>query len=211
MAKQNRQSASDFGAGSGNRTAQVDRKTGETDISVRLNLDGSGRGEVSTGVEFFDHMLNSLSRHSLIDLQIRASGDLEVDAHHTVEDVGIVLGQALDKALGDRSGIRRYGSSSIPMDEALAEVSLDIGGRPYLVYQARFATERVGTFDIELVREFLLALSTHLKMNLHVTVPYGANTHHMAEAIFKALAVTLRAAVERDPRRSGIPSTKGQL
>jgi imidazoleglycerol-phosphate dehydratase len=194
-----------------NRTAEVTRKTGETDIRIRIDLDGQGRGNIATGVEFFDHMLNSLARHSLIDLDVQATGDLGVDAHHTVEDVGIVLGQAIDKALADRAGMRRYGSASVPMDEALASVALDIGGRPYLVYQARFATERVGSFDIELIREFLLALATHLKANLHVDVPYGANSHHIAEAVFKALAVALRQAVERDPRRSDVPSTKGQL
>lgn len=193
------------------RTAEVSRKTSETDIRVTVNLDGSGCGNIGTGVEFFDHMLSALSRHSLIDLDVRAAGDLGIDAHHTVEDVGIVIGQAIDKALGERAGIRRYGSSSVPMDEARADVAVDIGGRPYLVYNARYATDRVGNFDIELIREFLLALATHLKMNLHVNVPYGANTHHIAEAVFKALAVALRAAVEPDPRRTGIPSTKGQL
>lgn len=193
------------------RTAEVSRKTSETDIRVAVNLDGSGCGNISTGVEFFDHMLSALSRHSLIDLDVQATGDLGIDAHHTVEDVGIVIGQAIDKALGKRAGIRRYGSSSVPMDEARADVAIDIGGRPYLVYNARYATDRVGNFDIELIREFLLALATHLKMNLHVNVPYGANTHHIAEAVFKALAVALRAAVEPDPRRTGIPSTKGQL
>ena len=169
------------------RTAEVSRKTSETDITISVNLDGTGCGKIATGVEFFDHMLTSFSRHSLIDLAVRASGDLGIDAHHTVEDVGIVLGQAIDKALGERAGIRRYGSSSVPMDEALAQVALDIGGRPYLVYEARYATDRVGSFDIELIREFMLALATHLKMNLHVNVPYGANTHHIAEAIFKEI------------------------
>lgn len=193
------------------RTAEVSRKTSETDIRVAINLDGSGCGNISTGVEFFDHMLSALSRHSLIDLDVQATGDLGIDAHHTVEDVGIVIGQAIDQTLGQRAGIRRYGSSSVPMDEARADVAVDIGGRPYLVYNARYATDRVGNFDIELIREFLLALATHLKMNLHVNVPYGANTHHIAEAVFKALAVALRAAVELDSRRTGIPSTKGQL
>lgn len=193
------------------RTAEVTRTTGETDITVAVGLDGAGAAEIATGIGFFDHMLTLLARHSLVDLTVRAKGDLEVDAHHTVEDVGITLGQAIDRALGDRAGIRRYGSASVPMDEVLANVALDLGGRPYLVYDAEFAVDRIGAFDVELVREFLIALVNHAKMNLHVNVPYGANGHHIAEGIFKALARALRAAVESDPRSSGIPSTKGTL
>ena len=193
------------------RTAEVGRKTGETDITARINLDGTGRAEVASGVAFFDHMLTLLARHSLIDIALEARGDLAVDAHHTVEDVGIVLGQALDKALGDRAGIRRYGAAAVPMDEALCQTAIDLGGRPYLVYDAAFAAERVGEFDIELLREFLIALTNNVKMNLHIHVPYGANTHHIAEAIFKSLARALRTAVEPDPRSPGIPSTKGTI
>jgi len=193
------------------RTAEVKRKTGETDIAATVNLDGSGRAEVATGIGFFDHMLTLLARHSLIDVTVRAKGDLAVDAHHTVEDVGIVLGQAIDKALGDRAGVTRYGASAVPMDEALATAVIDLGGRPYLVYDARFPADQVGEFDIELIREFLIALANNVKMNAHVHVPYGANVHHVAEAIFKSLARAMRQAVEPDSRASGIPSTKGTL
>ena len=193
------------------RTAEVSRKTGETDITIGVNLDGTGAADVATGIGFFDHMLTLLARHSLIDVSVRAKGDLEVDAHHTVEDAGIVLGQALDKALGDRAGIRRYGQAAVPMDEALATSVIDLGGRPYLVYDAEYPAEQVGEFDIELVREFLIAMVNHVRMNLHVHVPYGANTHHIAEGIFKSLARALRQAVEIDPRAGGIPSTKGTI
>ena len=193
------------------RTAKAARQTGETDIAIQVNLDGAGTADISTGVAFFDHMLTLLARHSLIDLTVKARGDLAVDAHHTVEDIGIVLGQVIAEALGDRAGIGRYGAATLPMDEALCQVALDLGGRAYLVYDARFAADRVGEFDIELIREFLIALTNNLKMNLHIHVPYGANTHHIAEAIFKGLARALRAAVEPDPRSKGIPSTKGKL
>ena len=193
------------------RTAEVSRKTGETEITAWLNLDGVGRANATTGVGFFNHMLALLSKHSLVDLSLTAKGDLEVDAHHTVEDTGIVIGQALDRALGERAGIRRYGSSAVPMDEALAEAAVDLGGRPYLVYDAEFAAERVGEFDVELIREFLIALTSHARMTLHVRVPYGANVHHVAEAIFKSVARALREAVEPDPRQGGVPSTKGTL
>ena len=193
------------------RTAARQRKTAETDIDLQLNLDGSGQADVQTGIGFFDHMLSLLARHSLIDLALKARGDLQVDAHHTVEDTGIVLGLALAEALGARAGIRRYGSASLPMDEALANVSIDLGGRPYLVYDAEFPADRVGEFDVELIREFLLALVNNARLNLHVHVPYGANLHHIAEAIFKALALALRQAVELDPRSAAVPSTKGSL
>ena len=193
------------------RTAEVSRKTAETDVTAWVNLDGQGKAKVSSGIEFFDHMLALLARHSLIDLELKARGDLKVDAHHTVEDAGIVLGQALDQALGDRAGVRRYGAAAVPMDEALCLAAIDLGGRPYLVYDAEFPAARVGQFDVELIREFLIALTNNAKMNLHVHVPYGANTHHVAESIFKALARALRAAVEPDPRAAGVPSTKGKL
>jgi imidazoleglycerol-phosphate dehydratase len=193
------------------RSAEVSRKTAETDVTVRADLDGQGRAEIATGVGFFDHMLTLLARHSLIDLAVTARGDLKVDAHHTVEDVGIVLGQALEKALGDRAGITRYGAAAVPMDESLATAVVDLGGRPYLVYDARYPADQVGDFDIELINEFLLALVNNAKMNLHIHVPYGANVHHIAEAVFKSLARALRQAVEPDPRSKGIPSTKGKL
>jgi imidazoleglycerol-phosphate dehydratase len=193
------------------RTAEVARRTGETEIAAQVNLDGTGQAEVATGLGFFDHMLTLLARHSLIDLSVTARGDLAVDGHHTVEDVGITLGQALDQALGDRAGIVRYGSATVPMDETLATAAIDLGGRPYLVYMAEFPVDRIGDFDVELVREFLLALANNARMNLHVQTPYGANAHHLAEAIFKATARALRQAVEPDPRAKGIPSSKGTL
>ena len=193
------------------RTAEVARKTGETEIAATVNLDGAGRAQIATGIGFFDHMLALLARHSLIDLTVKATGDLQVDAHHTVEDVGIVLGQAIDRALGDRAGITRYGAAAVPMDEALATAVIDLGGRPYMVYDARYPADQVGEFDVELIREFLIALANNVKMNAHVHVPYGANVHHIAEAIFKSLARALRQAVEPDARVSGVPSTKGTL
>lgn len=176
-----------------------------------VNLDGNGKAEVETGVGFFDHMLELLARHSLIDINVHAEGDLDVDDHHTVEDVGIVLGKAIDQALGDKRGIRRYGWAMIPMDECLAQVAVDLSGRPAFVFNAAFAGERVGRFDTELVSEFLKTLATSARMTLHVNVPYGSNNHHIAEAIFKALARALREAVSRDPRDEGIPSTKESL
>jgi len=193
------------------RTAEVKRTTGETHVTVWLNLDGAGKADVSTGLGFFDHMLTLLARHSLIDMSVKAAGDLHVDGHHTVEDSGIVIGQALDKALGNRSGITRYGSATVPMDETLATVALDLGGRAYLVYDARYPVDRVGDFDVELIREFLIAMANNAKMNLHIHVPYGVNAHHIAEGVFKSLARALRQAVEPDPRVTGIPSTKGSL
>lgn len=194
------------------RTARVSRKTNETKIELSLNLDGSGRGAIVTGVGFFDHMLDLLSRHSLIDLDIKAQGDLHVDQHHTVEDVGLVLGQALEKALGDKRGIHRYGSATVPMDESLATVTVDLSGRPAYVYKVEFPRDAIGDFPVELVDEFLKAFATSAKMNLHVNVPYGTNNHHISEAIFKALARALRQAVEIDPRREDdVPSTKGSL
>jgi imidazoleglycerol-phosphate dehydratase len=193
------------------RTAQLSRQTQETRISLSLNLDGQGQAIIETGVGFFDHMLNLLARHSLVDLSLNAEGDLQVDAHHTVEDVGLVLGAALEQALGDKAGIVRYGWAMVPMDESLAQVALDLSGRPALVFNAQFKGNHLGGFSLELVREFFKALSNSAKMNLHINVPYGENNHHIAEAIFKAVAKALRQAVSLDPRSSAIPSTKGTL
>jgi imidazoleglycerol-phosphate dehydratase len=195
------------------RTAKVSRRTKETKIDLSINLDGTGRSSARTGVGFFDHMLDLLARHSLIDMEVAAEGDLHVDQHHTVEDVGIVLGQALEKALGDKRGIHRYGWSSVPMDETLAAVTIDLSGRPAFVFNVRFTGGSIGNnFPVELVEEFLKALATSAKMNLHVNVAYGTNNHHIAEAVFKSLAKSLRQAVDIDPRREGeVPSTKGSL
>ena len=194
-----------------NRTANISRNTKETQIALSLDLDGSGKGEIKTGVGFFDHMLDLFSRHSLIDLTVHASGDLYIDSHHTVEDVGIVLGQALEKSLADKRGIYRYGWAIVPMDESLAQVAIDLSGRPAFVFQAPFKCETIGSFPAELIEEFFKAFSTTAKMNLHINVPYGTNNHHIAEAIFKGLARALRVACERDPRVTGIPSTKEAL
>lgn len=193
------------------RTAQVSRKTRETDIRLALALDGSGKSKCKTSVGFFDHMLELLTRHGLFDLEISADGDLQVDAHHTVEDVGIVLGQALEQALADKRGIQRYGWASIPMDESLADVAIDLSGRPAFVWNVSFTGPLIGSFSVELVEEFFKALSNSGRMNLHVRVPYGTNNHHIAEAIFKAVARALRQAVSPDPRSGDIPSTKGSL
>lgn len=194
------------------RTAELSRQTRETRVNVKLDLDGTGRADIHTGVGFFDHMLDLLSRHSLIDLTVRAEGDLDVDAHHTVEDVGIVIGQALDQALGDKLGISRYGWAIVPMDECLAQVAIDLSGRAVLVFHATFAAHAMGTFDAELVEEFFRALASNARMNLHAAAPYGSNNHHIAEALFKAAARALRQAVSHDPRNpAAVPSTKGQL
>lgn len=193
------------------RRASVVRKTTETDVRIDLVLDGSGHHQVETGIPFFDHMLAQVARHGLFDLEIRAQGDLAVDHHHTIEDVGIALGEAFTRALGDKVGIRRYGWASVPMDDALASVALDISGRPYLAYRAPQLTGRVGEFDADLVKEFCRALANHLRANLHVRLDEGENVHHMAEAIFKALGRALDAATSRDPRVTGVPSTKGHL
>jgi imidazoleglycerol-phosphate dehydratase len=194
------------------RTAQISRSTNETKIELSLNLDGHGRASVRTGVGFFDHMLDLLSRHSLMDLTVAADGDLHVDQHHTVEDVGIVLGQAIEKALGDKRGIHRYGSATVPMDESLATVTVDLSGRAAFVFNVKFTGDTIGSFAVELVEEFLKALATSARMNLHVNVAYGTNNHHISEAVFKALARALRRAVEIDPRRADdVPSTKGSL
>lgn len=193
------------------RTAEISRKTKETSIQLSLNLDGTGTGSIKTGVGFFDHMLDLLCRHSLIDLNTTATGDLHVDAHHTVEDVGIVLGQALEKALGDKRGIYRYGWAVVPMDESLAEVAIDLSGRPAFVFNAPFRGNLIGEFPAELVEEFLKSIATNGKLNLHVNVRYGTNNHHISEAIFKAAAKALRQAVSIDPRNDAVPSTKGSL
>ncbi|MEJ2191188.1 MAG: imidazoleglycerol-phosphate dehydratase HisB [Nitrospirota bacterium] len=188
------------------------RKTRETDISLTLELDGRGKYAVATGIAFLDHMLELMSKHGLLDLTVKAKGDVHVDDHHTVEDVGLVLGAALKRALGDMKGVRRYGSARVPMDEALAEVSLDLSGRPFLVYQVSYPKRsRIKGFDVDLVQDFLQALSTAAGMTLHVSVPYGRNTHHMVEAVFKALGRAVREAVEVDPRVKGVPSTKGKI
>lgn len=191
------------------RTATIERKTNETDIVVEMNLDGQGRYEIDTGVGFFDHMLTHLSKHSKIDMTVKAKGDLHIDDHHTIEDVGICIGDALVQALGDKTGIARYGNSAVPMEDAKAVVTVDLSGRPFLVYQADFPTEKIGTFDVECVEEFLRSFSTVGKFNLHVEVPYGTNSHHIAEAIFKAMGQALGAAVKIVGK--DIPSTKGVL
>ncbi|MDW4551261.1 imidazoleglycerol-phosphate dehydratase HisB [Defluviimonas sp. D31] len=194
------------------RKATISRKTAETEITVGIDLDGSGSFSNETGVGFFDHMLDQLSRHSLIDLKVRAKGDLHIDDHHTVEDCGIALGQALAKALGDKKGIRRYGHFALAMDDAQVACALDLSGRPYLVWNLDFPTAKIGAFDTELVREFFQALSTHGGITLHVDRVHGINSHHIAEAAFKAVAKALRMAVEPDPRAEGVlPSTKGAL
>ena len=194
------------------RTASVTRTTAETRIDVEINLDGTGIYDNQTGVGFFDHMLDQLSRHSLIDMTIRAKGDYHIDDHHTVEDTGIALGQALSRALADKTGIRRYAACLLPMDDALVRAALDLSARPYLVWTVEMPTQKIGTFDIELVREFFQALATHGGITLHVDLIHGINSHHIAEATFKAVARALREAVETDPRKAdAVPSTKGAL
>lgn len=196
----------------GKRKAKIQRSTKETAVTLDLNLDGTGKYKVVTGISFFDHMLDLMFKHGLMDAKLTALGDLHVDDHHTVEDVGLVLGEALKKALGKMEGIRRYGSARAPMDEALAEVDLDISGRSYLRYDAALIKKKkIKAFDVDLVEDFLQALVMKSGMTLHVSVPYGRNTHHMVEAVFKALGRAIKEAVERDPRVSGVPSTKGTL
>lgn len=194
------------------RKASISRETAETKISVEINLDGTGSYDNQTGVGFFDHMLDQLARHSLIDMVIRAKGDLHIDDHHTVEDTGIALGQALAEALGDKRGIRRYGSCLLPMDDALVRAALDLSARPFLVWNMEIPTQKIGTFDTELVREFFTAFSTHGGITLHVDGLHGVNSHHIVEAAFKAVARALREAVEVDLRKAdAVPSTKGAL
>jgi len=193
------------------RTARIERQTAETKIALELNLDGAGTSTIATGVGFFDHMLTLLARHAAIDLTVTAEGDLHVDQHHTVEDVGICLGQALRQALGDKAGIRRYGHFTLPMEETLSTVAIDLSGRYFLVFQAEFPSSKIGDFDSELVEDFWQAVAANALCNLHVIVHYGRNGHHISEAIFKAAARALRMAVETDPRLPGVPSTKGTL
>jgi imidazoleglycerol-phosphate dehydratase len=193
------------------RTSQIHRTTGETDVQLSLDLDGTGAGERATGVGFFDHLLDSVARHGLIDLDVRVQGDLDTGAHHTVEDAGLALGQALDEVLGDRAGIRRFGHAVVPMDEARASAAIDISGRPFTSFEAEFPAEKVGDFDTELTEEFFRAVANAAKLTLHVRVEAGTNAHHMVEASFKAFARALREAVEDDERVQGVPSTKGVL
>jgi imidazoleglycerol-phosphate dehydratase len=194
------------------RTGAVTRKTKETDVSVEINLDGQGRSQVATGIGFLDHMLDLLARHSRIDITVKAQGDLHIDQHHTTEDVGIALGQAVKKALGDMKGIGRYADVHMPMDEALTRVAIDISGRPYLVFNAEFSRDKVGAFDTELVEEWFRAFAMNAGVTLHVACLYGSNDHHIAESCFKGLARALRAAVGVDPRAANeVPSTKGSL
>jgi imidazoleglycerol-phosphate dehydratase len=193
------------------RTASIDRKTAETDIQLTLDVDGTGRANVATGVGFLDHMLTLFAKHAVMDLSVTAKGDLEVDQHHTVEDTGICLGQALKQALGNKAGIRRYGHFTLPMDETLATVALDLGGRFALAMRADFPSAKIGDFDTELVEEFWRAFAANALCNLHILVHYGRNSHHISEAIFKATARALRMATENDPRMDGVPSTKGSL
>ena len=193
------------------RKAEIKRKTAETDIALSINLDGTGKADIDTGIGFFNHMLNLFARHGLFDLAVRARGDLEVDGHHTVEDVGISMGQALKEALGDKRSIKRYGTSFVPMDEALAMTSLDVSGRPFLVFDASFTAENAGKMQTELVEEFFRALSYNAGINIHIKVMYGSNNHHMIEAIFKSFGRALDEAVCLDSRIEGVMSTKGTL
>lgn len=193
------------------RKAMISRTTNETDIQLELTLEGEGKAELETGVPFLTHMLDLFAKHGQFDLQVKAIGDIEIDDHHTTEDIGICLGQALREALGDKKGIRRYGNAFVPMDEALAQVVIDLSNRPHFEFRGEFPSPKVGTFDVELVHEFLWKLALEARMNLHVIVHYGRNTHHMIEAVFKALGRALAEATMIDPRVKGVPSTKGML
>jgi imidazoleglycerol-phosphate dehydratase len=193
------------------RTAKIERKTKETDISVSVNLDGSGQAKIETGMPFFNHMLDSFTRHGLFDITVHAKGDIEVDYHHTVEDVGLALGQAFKEALGDKQGIRRFGEASCPLDETLASIVVDLSGRPYLYYNVKIRPGRVGDFDTDLPHEFYAAFANQLGMNLHIDVLRGENPHHIIEACFKAFARAMDLATQFDPRVQGVPSTKGSL
>lgn len=193
------------------RKAEINRKTNETDIFLRINIDGSGKGDINTGIGFFDHMLELFKKHGIFDLEVTAKGDLEVDGHHTVEDVGIVLGQAFKEALGDKKSIKRYGASYVPMDEVLAMIAVDLSGRPFLVFQAPFTSSKIGDMDTELIEEFFRAFAFNAGINVHVKVFHGSNNHHIAEAIFKALGRALDEATRFDERIDGVMSTKGML
>lgn len=193
------------------RCAVVDRKTAETQVTVKLNLNGEGKGDIATGIGFLDHMLTLLAKHSFMDLTVKAKGDLEVDSHHTVEDIGIVLGETLKEALGDKAGIRRYGNCFIPMDETLAQVCLDFSGRPFLVFGAEISKTKLGNYDTEMTEEFFRAVAMHSGLTLHIRVLYGSNVHHIIEAVFKAFARALAEAVSVDPRVKGVMSSKGVL
>lgn len=193
------------------RVGNCIRKTKETDIAITINLDGQGKNQIDTGIPFFDHMLNGFARHGLFDLDVKVIGDLEVDCHHTVEDTGIVLGQAIAEALGDKAGIKRYGSFLLPMDETLALCAIDLSGRPYLNFQAEFPTEHIGGLDTEMIKEFFYAVSYSAAMNLHLKIMDGGNSHHMAEALFKAFGKALDAATMEEPRMKDVWSTKGSL
>jgi imidazoleglycerol-phosphate dehydratase len=193
------------------RSAEVHRNTLETQVRVKLNLDGSGTAQLATGIGFLDHMLDQIARHGMVDLEIEAKGDLHIDAHHTVEDVGITLGQAFAKAIGDKKGVRRYGHAYVPLDEALSRVVVDLSGRPGLVFEVPFVRATIGEFDVDLVREFFQGLVNHAAMTVHIDTLRGDNAHHQAETVFKAFGRALRMAVEADPRATGVPSTKGSL
>jgi imidazoleglycerol-phosphate dehydratase len=193
------------------RAAAIERVTKETRIKLSLNVDGKGDAKICTSVPFLDHMLNLFARHGLFDLEVEASGDIDIDFHHTVEDIGIVLGEAFKQALGDKKGIRRYGQATVPMDETLASVAIDISGRPYLVYHVTLPKIKIGEFDVELAREFFQAFVNHCSLNLHINVMYGENVHHIIEACFKAVARAMDVATQRDPRVEGVMSTKGVL
>lgn len=193
------------------RTATIERVTKETKIRLSLNVDGTGEAKVCTSVPFLDHMLNLFARHGLFDLTVEASGDIDIDFHHTVEDIGIVLGEAFKQALGDKNGIRRYGQATVPMDETLAAVGVDISGRPYLVYNVNLPKVKIGDFDVELAREFFQAFVNHCGLNLHINVMYGGNVHHIIEACYKAFARAMDTATQLDPRVEGVMSTKGML
>ncbi|SKA32070.1 imidazoleglycerol-phosphate dehydratase HisB [Consotaella salsifontis] len=201
-----------MGETAGRRDATIERKTNETEIRVHVDLDGTGRAKVSTGVGFFDHMLDQLARHSLIDMTVEAKGDLHIDDHHTVEDTGIALGQAIRKAMGERRGIRRYASLDLVMDEVMTRAAVDVSGRPFFVFQVKFEREKIGTFDTDLVREFFQALAQHAGLTLHIVNLHGDNAHHIAETCFKAVARVLGEALSVDPRQADlVPSTKGML
>jgi imidazoleglycerol-phosphate dehydratase len=193
------------------RTASIERVTNETRIRLELGVDGGGRASICTSVPFLDHMLNLFARHGFFDLEVEASGDIDIDFHHTVEDIGIVLGEAFRQALGDKKGIRRYGQATVPMDETLASVAIDISGRPYLVYHVTLPKVKIGEFDVELAREFFQAFVNHCGLNLHINVMYGENVHHIIEACFKAVARAMDVATQLDPRVEGVMSTKGIL